>query len=418
MKKFIVGLSIGVIGYIFCGTTMAATFDVGAGDIGGKVGDWDISLVGEVNGFYATSDCDNSGEAVGGGLSCTGGDTSAIRNGLLPAAFIFNGSTVQAGFNLGFQLGIFPGINNRVDGGVNGVNGNAALGTAGADFRLVNFTFGQESWGSFLIGRGLGVFGRDAILLDMTIAGVGANLGAGTPPNTSLGRIGVGYLYADFQPQITYTTPNFGGFQASLGVFQPLDSLNFSTVSGSATEHNDPHFQGGVSYSQGGLFGGTGDIKVWGGAIWQDQEVEGTNANEFDHTGEAYEVGAKLAVGNAEFVGYYYDGEGIGSTAFFFDSVAQNGNERDSDGFYVQATYKLFGKTKFGLSYGESNLDTASGEADSILIEQNSSVIGGIYHQLTRSLQLVAEYTDQESEAHNGNENEEKTLSLGAILFF
>ena len=33
--------------------------------------------------------------------------------------------------------------------------------------------------------------------------------------------IGHGYMYTGFQPQITYTTPNYNGFQVSAGIFQP-----------------------------------------------------------------------------------------------------------------------------------------------------------------------------------------------------
>lgn len=411
----------GMVAGIINSSALAATFDVGIGDIGFKAGDWDISLAGEVNGFYSISDCDSPAATVGGGLSCTGGTTSDIRNGLLPAAFIISAATTQSDFDIGFTFGFFPGINNRVDGGVNGVNNNVALGTAGTDFRLTYLTFGQESWGNFLIGRNIGIFGRDAILLDQTIAGVGGNLGAPTPPNTSLGRIGVGYIYADFQPQITYTTPNISGFQASIGVFQPLDSISFAAdagapLSGTATEHTEPQFQGGLSFARSDLFGGQGDIKLWTGTVYQKQGAE--NNTQQGHTGRAYEFGAKAGFENAELVGYYYFGDGIGTTGYFFDSVDPNGNTRDSDGFYVQGSYNLFQKAKLAVSYGQSNLDRAGGEARSSLIKTNESFIYGLYYHLTKSLQLVAEYTDQESEAHNGNKDEENTLSLGAVLFF
>jgi len=96
------------------------------------------------------------------------------------------------------------------------------------------------------------------------------------------------------------------------------------------------------------------------------------------------------------------------------------GNARNSDGMYVQATYKLPGPgTKFGLSWGESNLDR--GPADLVatsLFETNESNVIGIYHPLTSALHLVAEYTQTESTAHNGNKAEETAIALGAILFY
>jgi len=74
--------------------------------------------------------------------------------------------------------------------------------------------------------------------------------------------------------------------------------------------------------------------------------------------------------------------------------------------------------TKLGLAYGISNLDEASGETGGNLVEDNERWTVGAYHPLTKHLNLVAEYNQIESEAHNGNERESDTFSLGAILFF
>jgi hypothetical protein len=97
-----------------------------------------------------------------------------------------------------------------------------------------------------------------------------------------------------------------------------------------------------------------------------------------------------------------------------------SGNTRDSDGGYLQAMYALPGAgTKFGVSYGESNLDR--GPADSVastLVETNESIIFGVYHPLTESLNLVFEYTQTEATAHNGNQAEENSIAIGAILFY
>ena len=53
--------------------------------------------------------------------------------------------------------------------------------------------------GTFMLGRNIGLFGADAILNDMTLPGVGAGNGNyATPANTSLGSIGLGYIYTDW----------------------------------------------------------------------------------------------------------------------------------------------------------------------------------------------------------------------------
>jgi hypothetical protein len=54
----------------------------------------------------------------------------------------------------------------------------------------------------------------------MTLLGVGT--GAGGNGNTTLGRIGSGYVYADWVGQIQYTSPNWNGFQVAAAVRQPF----------------------------------------------------------------------------------------------------------------------------------------------------------------------------------------------------
>ena len=77
-------------------------------------------------------------------------------------------------------------------------------------------TFGNDGMGEFLLGRNIGLFGADAILNDR-LPGVGAGNGNyATPASTSLGSIGLGYIFTDWLPQINYTTPDLGGFKATI----------------------------------------------------------------------------------------------------------------------------------------------------------------------------------------------------------
>ncbi|ADQ85586.1 conserved hypothetical protein [Methylovorus sp. MP688] len=112
-----------------------------------------------------------------------------------------------------------------------------------------------------------------------------------------------------------------------------------------------------------------------------------------------------------------------GSTAASLSTAANgllflNGQKSDDKGGYVQATYALPGVgTKLGLSYGVSK-----SEADATNVKfENKSWIVGAYHPLTKSLNLVAEYTDNKLENIGysaGQDGKAKTVSLGAILFF
>jgi hypothetical protein len=167
----------------------------------------------------------------------------------------------------------------------------------------------------------------------------------------------------------------------------------------------------------------TGDVagKVWvSGASYEVTRIEaGTAATKQDYDITAFDVGASLSAGNFGLVGYYYDGEGLGTTLFGNAGVTAGGAERDSDGGYVQATFVIPTGTKLGASYGVSNLDLASGEATSSLLEENKRWTVGAYHPLTKHLNLVAEYNSTESTGQDSsNQTENDSMSLGAILFF
>ena len=103
------------------------------------------------------------------------------------------------------------------------------------------------SFGTVLVGRSLGIHQSNAILNDMLLFGVGAAASASNN-NTTLGRIGLGYLYTDFKPQISWTLPSFGGFGAKIGLFDPDDVLA-DTAEFSATEGSSPRVEAQITYN-------------------------------------------------------------------------------------------------------------------------------------------------------------------------
>src|SRR6516165_6462613 len=116
-------------------------------------GDWKVDISGNVNAFYVGAGCDNgTNTAVVGGLACTGSDSAAVRNGLLPAALVFAATSRQGDFDVGVTIGLYPGINSSAAAGVNGAGLPAALQTPGIDARQAFFTFGDASWGTIKMG--------------------------------------------------------------------------------------------------------------------------------------------------------------------------------------------------------------------------------------------------------------------------
>ena len=430
IKSWITGLSVMIV--LLIASIQAQAFD------SMKMGDWDITISGNINGFSTNIDCDsNNNGIVSGGLACGSNgidrDAANIQTGLLPSWFSFNGKQVTDSLTTEVMIGFQPGIDGNNATGAAGSPLDGGFGLNSENLRQVYVSFGSD-WGSIKVGRDLGIFGSDAILSDMTLLGVGTvsdlAIGGGT---TTLGRIGVGYLYADWKGQIQYSSPNWDGFSFNIGLMDPWGLVNLSGLSANAAsfgQESDTYgIEGKATYTWGGE-GSTTSGKVWAGFISQSLDTSIAGLSNEDATG--FDVGGKVSFSGLEFVGYYYSGEGMGTTTFLFDGVDLGGQTRDSDGFYVQGTYTLPNAgTKFGLSVGESNLDLGSGDraaggvcdpltfsATCTLLETNESIIFGVYHPLTPSLNLVLEYTQTEAEAHNGNDAEENTLALGVIIFY
>src|SRR6266403_182763 len=242
---------------------VAAAFALGSAsaahaEIGFKAGAWDHSFSGNVNGFATWNTCDTKSVAVNGGLACNrpspdSSKEAAVESGLLPSALVFSAKSRQSGLDIGVTIGFYPGITSSS-------TGKSGIGRSNIDARQNFLTFGDKSWGTVKVGRDIGIFASDAILSDMTLLGVGSG-GAFLGGNTTLGRIGVGYIYTDWIPQISYSSPKYGGFQYSAGVFQGMDISPFSGDPSSASlkRHEQPGFQAKASYEWTGRVGG----KAW-----------------------------------------------------------------------------------------------------------------------------------------------------------
>lgn len=394
-------------------------------------GDWTIDIGGNVNAYYTNTRL--SGDAFR--AADLNSRSNQVSTGLLPSAIGIGGKTRQNDLDIAFQFTFFTGVNS--DTGITGANGNRTLSSAGdrnsINVRQAYLTFGDASWGTIKAGRDLGLFGSDAILSDMTLLGVG--VGAGGPGNSTLGRIGSGYVYADWIGQMQYASPNWNGFSFAVAAREGLRSgadggLDAATGFGTYNRKSDLGFDGKVSYEWAGDVSG----KVWAGYITQKNNLRtvalaGTTDENYRSRG--YDLGGKINVADFGLVGYYYNGRGLdGQSGLQVGGLFNTGANTKDRGGYVQATYKLpTVGTKLGVSYGISKSENRSnsvGGWDGIYDEtENKSWIIGAYHPLTKSLNLVAEYAQQKldndvlASQGGGSENgKARTISLGAILFF
>ena len=378
-------------------------------------GDWTLDIGGIVNAYYTHTNA--SGDAVGLGGATERGDKSVsnITTGLLPNYLSVSGKTRQNDLDVGFTISLNPGASTTQSGIQNSPNNQ--------ENRQAFLTFGDKSWGSIKIGKDLGIYASDAILNDMTLLGVGSGAGLLAGNTTTLGRIGTGFQYADWKSQIAYSSPNWNGFSFTAGVTQawntyPVAPSNpFSSATSSGRGGSSPAFEGKASYEWAGDFGG----KVWASGMTQKvEELTFGKVNLGSDRASAWDIGATVNVAGFGLTGYYGEGKGMGTTVQLRDGFDANGNDRDSDDWYVQGTYTIPGAgTKLGLSYGESTLDGNRGEFDEY---SNRMWTVGAYHPITKHLNLVAEYSDVKSEVKvpgpGDIDGKSKTIALGAILFF
>ena len=136
---------------------------------------------------------------------------------------MFDAKGKEENLDLGVHFGFAPQI--ETGGHYASFFGSQAAG-AQIDMRQVYLTAGG-TWGSLLMGKELGLFQRGNILTDMTLLGVGVGGGG---RGTALGRIGYGYLYTDFRPQLTYSTPAGRPTSFSIGLFEGIGAAPYTVL--------------------------------------------------------------------------------------------------------------------------------------------------------------------------------------------
>ena len=343
---------------------------------------WSFSFAGNVNVFWSfTKENTTAGSAA----------NSSIRTGLLPTFATFDAKGKEAGMNLGIHFGFAPQINNpgNCHDNFSGLCGNGGT-QAGAqiDMRQVYLTLGLKDGSQILAGRELGLFGRQNILNDMTLCGVGAiSLGGGQGGGTTLGRIGFGYIYPNFNAQVTYSTKP-GRSQVSVGIFQP------SILPGSFEITSIPRVEGEFTYNQRS---GRNNYMFWVGALWQtakDLPTGGTSVSSLGAT-----AGIKAGVSDLTVTVSAYMGKALGTALMFSgDEVGTTDptKGKKSDGGYAQLMYKVSPKTNVGVSWGFSRLkNTTDGDGNENVVSNNYAYTVGVYHQWTKSLKFVLEGTEE-----------------------
>ena len=235
---------------------------------------WEVSFDGAANAFIMKNSGNDVPSVRGGNVQAAdtyapvigANDDTSIVTGLLPNVW---GMTLKAPTANGLDVSARLGLYTHMNGGQN------SLGNGEINIRETSGSV-AGSFGTVLVGRSLGIHQSNAILNDMLLFGVGAAASAGNS-NTTLGRIGLGYLYTDFKPQVSWTLPGMdalaGSFGAKIGLFDP-DHITADTAAFSATDPSSPRVEAQITYT-----GGIGDLGV---NLWVDGSYQNTDRTAVD----------------------------------------------------------------------------------------------------------------------------------------
>lgn len=357
-----------------------------------KAGDWTVSVGGIINANYTQISCKGgvvSGLAIGSSaLGCGGkSNRTVIGNGLLPNGLITSVKSRQGDYDVAATIGIMAAT----------ASDSAIANNSNVDVRQGFFSFGNASMGTIKLGRDYGIFGANAILSDMTLLGTGAPVRATQSNRVSLGHIGAGYTYLGNYGQMAYSSPAMGGAKFDFALVSPVANTLGATFFDSGAS---PQIQGQLSYA-------FPEGKLWVGA--KSQKFHGpTNIQDFTMRGA--EVGGSYAIGAFGLLANVQVGKGLG--------ILSDGDqgEVDSINYLVQATYKVTGKTKLGLNYGQSrNRDNLAVNGT---LKSNSNVTAGVYYSLTPSITLSGELSQTRSKGFDSSNAHMNGASIGGIFFF
>jgi hypothetical protein len=414
-KSIVVALGLFAAVSLTAGRPCSAAFVVG-----GENG-WQLSTDGIVDVFSTYNSTSKGPNPTNHGLNILGGSPVAydqqfgVAIGLLPSVIGLNvkAPTVN-GVDSTVRVGIYPTISNTTS--------NRFETTPNVDFREFFYT-AKGAYGELLAGRALNLFMGKNILTDMTLLTVGV-VPTNSHGGTTLGHIGTGYLYANFGPQLRYTTPDFAGTKVSVLVGEPYK------VSAQTAKTNSPRVEAEVSYAK--TFGDT-SVQAWLSGIYQTaprSDLPGVaRAGKDDQTvGGAYGIGAGFSGVNLLFSGYGGKGLGMlsaqdGSTFGTVSSAIDPAGEfRLYWGFLAQATYKLTPTIMLGINYGQSRLEETNYDsvhrASLAQIKNQEAGTATITYNFNKFTQFIAEYTYAQNTWYDGANQHANQFALGTMFYW
>jgi len=358
------------------GTGFFNTKDIHAQNISFETeNSWNLGVTGAIPVFVVTSGHNN--------FSSNGADQTATRvmSGFNPANVTFtinapsyNGIDVQAVFQINHHL---QGSSIQNDGLFEG--------------RVAEIIV-SGNFGSINAGKGLGIFGSSSIADAGSGLGVG-RFGGPDAANATLGRIGSGYTYANFNPRVMYTTPGFGGLKIKAGIINPEKPGGASNDIETAA----PRFEAQADYRL--PLGEKGAMKLWIGGLYQNVSVISAD---YDFSYSGYDAGIQFSFAGFTLRGAFSQTNSIGADGLIGLNISGGTavDQADADGtqWYGEATYDLSGFL-LGASYGEGRQDATTTDVGSVPEVTNELLMAFARYDVTPNLKLLVEAQSFASES-------------------
>jgi predicted porin len=368
-----------------------------------------VSFDASFNAFYSSTSIETEID----GIETSSRDQARVRSGFLPNWFGANFSKDVGNFKLGGRASFWISINDSDETPTDGlIDTRQFYGTVDA------------SWGQILVGKDFTLYNRSNIFGDEILLGYGMTndtLGLVDGAYVSFGNIGSGYIYPLPTSQITYRSPDLGGFKLAVGLVDPSRTATDGEGGiDSGAEESAPRLEGELTFNT--AIGDNGNFNGWVGFLSQNSEGA---AEDIDSRGVSY--GAKVRFAGLSLHASGYSGEGLGFLTGPADNkglglnalnvIQENGDEVDSSGYLLQGAY-TFGDTRAVVSYGLSEIDNTDQW-------ENETTTLALFHSFHPNLIGVVEYTMNEISYGGGAvfgdsmiEEEANAFAVGLIINF
>lgn len=280
-----------------------------------------------------------------------------IRSGFGSTILAFMVSKqLNENLKVSFKLGLWAGIQNGQVAGVRSQNDSAAVDWRDQYVQL------EGPWGAVWGGRRLGLFNRGGTKMDWFLVhqqGVGHPCNADSGGTAACGNTGVGSMFPNRNAHIGYATPDVGGFQFNLALFDP------SMIDTSWTRTPLPRVEAEATFRRE-FGGGTNEFNAWANGMAQPigriaqvapNPATGEAGIPADAVREIWGIGGGawgrshgFALGATGFFG-----PGLGTaTPFSVTSIDDHGTLRKHFGYLGAANYRL-ADLELAAFYGSSN---------------------------------------------------------------